>query len=158
MSKETTTELPKKSFNKEFWVGIFTIVGIGCFAYLAVNIAGMRINGTGYYPIEATFTNIAGLKIGSAVEIAGVKVGEVRGVRLEDTNAVVSLQIREEVKLRDDDIAQIRTKGIIGDKYIKISPGGSDEYLTANSELSDTESAVELEEILGKFIHSLESD
>ena len=149
---------PRKSFTVEFWVGLFTLAGVVCFSYLAINIAGMRFSNVGFYAVKASFTNIAGLKVGAPVEIAGVQVGEVVNVSLADTEAVIEMQVRDEVKLRDDDIAQIRTKGIIGDKYVKISPGGSEEVIGNGGEVSETESAVEFEDVIGKIVHSLSSD
>ena len=151
-------QLPKKSFTAEFWVGIFAILGCLSFAYLSVNLANMRLSNAGYYNVKAEFTNIAGLKKGSAVEIAGVQIGEVSDISLSNTDAVLTLQIKDEVKLRDDDIVQIRTKGIIGDKYVKISPGGSPDLINSGDELSETESAIEFEDILGKFIHKLDGE
>jgi phospholipid/cholesterol/gamma-HCH transport system substrate-binding protein len=148
---------PPRSFSIEFWVGLFAIAGIACFSYLAINIGGMRISSAGFYKISAQFVNVAGLKVGSTVEIAGVEIGQVANVQLNSTEAVVTMEIRDEIQIRDDDIAQIRTKGIIGDKYVKISPGGSEDLLLPGGELSDTESAVEFEDIIGKFIHSIES-
>lgn len=148
---------PKKNLTVEFWVGLFVLIGLVCFSYLAINIAGMKINNTGYYTIKAVFNSVSGLKVGSPVEIAGVKVGEVTDVHLDTTEAVVTMLIKDEVLLRSDDIAQIRTKGIIGDRYIKISPGGSDSNIQKGGSINDTESAVEFEEIIGKFIHSLDN-
>ena len=156
--KEKEFVPPKRSFTIEFMVGLFALAGLACFSYLAINIGGMKLTHAGLYPIKATFSNVAGLKVGSPVEIAGVKIGEVANVELASTQAIVTLEIEDKIKLRDDDIAQIRTKGIIGDKYVKIMPGGSDEMIAENGQISDTESAVELEEIIGKFIHSMDSD
>lgn len=147
--------LPKRSFTAEFYVGLFALFGVACLAYLSVNIAGMKILNTGYYKIGAEFDNIAGLKLGAPVEIAGVRVGEVVGIALKSTTAEVTLNVRDGVTLREDDIAAIRTKGIIGDRYIKIVPGGSEQTLKQGERVKDTESAVELEEILGKFIHRM---
>ncbi|MDD2942265.1 MAG: outer membrane lipid asymmetry maintenance protein MlaD [bacterium] len=147
---------PKKSLKVEFYVGLFTIIGLVSMAYLAVNMGGMRLTDSGYYIVKAEFDNISGLEVGAAVEIAGVAIGEVSGVVLDGTVAVVSLRIHDSVKIREDDIASIRTKGIIGDRYLKIIPGGADEDLKPGDTLSDTESVVDLEEILGKFIHRME--
>jgi phospholipid/cholesterol/gamma-HCH transport system substrate-binding protein len=149
-------KLPRRSFSVEFWVGVFAIIGVWCFAYLAINIARMKITNSGYYQVTAVFSDISGLKVGSSVEIAGVQVGDVAAVDLNSTEAKVTLQIRDDVKLRDDDIAQIRTKGIIGDKYVRVSPGGSEKTVAKGGQLSDTESAVDFEEIVGKLVHSLE--
>jgi phospholipid/cholesterol/gamma-HCH transport system substrate-binding protein len=156
--KKEEFKLPKRSFTTEFWVGVFTIAGLLCFSYLAIHIASIKISRSGYYQIAAIFSNISGLKVGAPVEIAGVRIGEVSNIVLKDTDAVVTLEIKDDVQLRDDDIAQIRTKGIIGDKYFKIAPGGSEDMVAANGQLSETESAVEFEDILGKIIHSLNKD
>lgn len=156
IKSERNFELPKKSLNVEFWVGMFALMGMICVAYLSINIAGMKLSGAGYYRVAAVFTDISGLKVGSPVEIAGVSVGEVVGINLEDTEAQVTMEIKNSIKLRDDDIAQVRTKGIIGDKYIRISPGGSDDAILDGGTLTETESSIDFEEVIGKFIHSLE--
>lgn len=148
---------PARSFTLEFWVGLFALAGVACFSYLAVNIGGLKLSDSGFYKVTAMFTNVAGLKVGAPVEIAGVEIGEVSAVELQSTEARLTLQIRDEIQLRDDDIAQIRTKGIIGDKYVKISPGGSDMILESGDEIADTESAVEFEDVIGKFIHSIDN-
>lgn len=156
-AEDKKVDLPKRSFTAEFWVGVFAIVGCLCFAYLAVNLASIRLTNSGYYFVTAQFTNVSGLKRGAPVEIAGVQIGEVNEISLEDTDAVLVLQIRDGIPLREDDIAQVRTKGIIGDKYIKISPGGSEDIIPNGGKLVETESTVEFEDILGKVIHRLES-
>lgn len=148
--------IPKRSFNAEFLVGLFAIAGVACFAYLAVGIANMSFLDTGTYEVTAEFDNISGLENGAPVEIAGVPVGSVKGIRLNDTLAFVSLSIREDVPLRADDIASIRTKGIIGDRYVRISPGASETKLTSGGVLRDTESTVDIEEVIGKIIHKME--
>ncbi len=149
-------ELPRRTFTVEFCVGIFALLGVGAFAYLAINIAQMRFFSAGHYDIGAEFVNISGLELGAPVEIAGVPVGEVKHIQLSSTSALVTLSIRDEVKLRDDDVAMIRTKGIIGDKYVKISPGASVSVIEAGGQITDTESTVEFEEIIGKLIHKME--
>lgn len=148
---------PPKNFTVEFWVGLFAIAGVFCFAYLAINIARIRLSNAGYYVVTAEFRSVSGLKLGAPVEIAGVEIGQVTDISLKGTDAVVSLRIHDEVKLRDDDVAAIRTKGIIGDRYIKLVPGGSSSTVAPGSQLGDTESAVEFEEIIGKLIHRMES-
>lgn len=147
---------PKKTMMLEFSVGLFTLAGVLCFAYLAVHIAKMNFFQSGYHDIGAEFSNISGLELGAPVEIAGVPVGEVTGIQLKDTAAIVTMSIRNEVSLRDDDIASIRTKGIIGDRYVKIVPGGSEKMIPVGGSVRDTESAVDLEEIVGKLIHRME--
>jgi phospholipid/cholesterol/gamma-HCH transport system substrate-binding protein len=156
--KEKSKEIviPRRTFSVEFFVGLFALVGLGAFGYLAINIAQMRILSTGYYEVMAEFNNVSGLELGAPVEIAGVPVGSVKNITLNSTSALVTIELKNSVHLRDDDIAAVRTKGIIGDRYLKIIPGGSEDNVAAGGRISDTESAVELEEILGKFIHSLE--
>lgn len=157
-SEKTKQEFvpPKRSYGLEFWVGVFTLVGVLSFAYLAINIGGIEFSGAGYYPINARFSSVAGLKVGAPLEIAGVKVGDVNKITLNGTDAIVTLRVKDGINIREDDIAQIRTKGIIGDRYMKISPGGSNEMVEPGGTLSDTESAVEFEEIIGKFVHGLD--
>ena len=157
VSEKTEFVPPKKSLTIEFWVGVFCLLGLLCFGYLAISIASIRISDAGYYEVNAEFDSIAGLKSGAPAEIAGVEIGEVKGFSLNGTSAIVTLRIKDNVKLRDDDIAAIRTKGIIGDRYLKIIPGGSDKQISSGGKIGDTESAVEFEEILGKFIHKFES-
>ena len=155
-SNQKEFEMPKRTFTVEFIVGLFGIVGVLCFAYLAVNIGSIKLSSAGYYQIYAEFDNISGLKIGAPVEIAGVSVGEVVAVDLKNTSALVTFEIEDNVKLREDDIASIRTKGIIGDRYVKIIPGGADDKIPVGGTMTDTESVVDLEEVIGKFIHKME--
>lgn len=153
MSTENTSI--SKTITIEFWVGIFVIIGLLSFSYLSINIAGMKFSNAGFYNIYAAFNDISGLKNGAPVEIAGVKIGEVVDINLKDTQALVKLQIKNNYELRDDDIFQIRTKGIIGDKFVKVSPGGSSTTIKEGDTIYDTNSAVDFEEIIGKFIYSL---
>lgn len=162
MTEKTATqtaehfEIPRKKLTIEFLVGIFALIGIGCFAYLAVNIAGMRLFQTNAYQVTAKFDNISGLTLGATVEIAGVQVGEVSNIQLQGVEAFVTMDVYKDVVIRDDDIAAIRTKGIIGERFIKIIPGGSEQNIPPGGKVSDTESAIEFEEIIGKFIHRME--
>lgn len=153
--KAESFPIPKKNYWVEFLVGLFTLAGVAAFAYLAINIAQMRFLNTGYHHLFAEFSNVSGLKEGAPVEIAGVQVGEVTKIDLKGTNAIITMNIRNGIELRDDDIASIRTKGIIGDRYVKVLPGASDSNLKPGQSVGDTESAVDLEEILGKLIHQL---
>ena len=133
-------------------VGFFLIVGLLCLAYLSIKLGDVELFGTKQYSVKAKFTNISGLKEGSEVEIAGVKVGKVSKISLNDYQAVVDLLINPDIKIQGDSIASIRTQGIIGDKYIKISPGGAEEYVKPNGLISETESTVDIEELISKYI------
>jgi phospholipid/cholesterol/gamma-HCH transport system substrate-binding protein len=133
-------------------VGFFLIIGLLSLAYISVKLGDVELFGTKQYPVKAKFTNVSGLKEGSDVQIAGVKVGKVSKISLDEYNAMVELLLNPEVKLQDDSIASIRTQGIIGDKYVKISPGGAEEYINPDGVISETESTVDIEELISKYI------
>jgi phospholipid/cholesterol/gamma-HCH transport system substrate-binding protein len=138
--------------NIETGVGIFLIVGLICLAYLSVKLGDVHLLGTKQYVVKARFSNISGLKEGSEVEIAGVKVGQVSKIHLKNYEALVEMLINPDVKIQEDSIASVRTQGIIGDKYIKISPGGSAEYIKPNGLMTETESTVDIENLISKYI------
>lgn len=152
----TAVVLPKRKFTVEFFVGIFVIIGCLCLAYLAINIAKMSFLKTGFYEITASFLNVSGLEEGAPVEIAGVPVGEVTKVNLNGTDALVTMKILNDVKIREDDRALIRTKGIIGERYVKIDPGPSQKLVPQGGQIADTDSAVDFEEMIGNIIHRME--
>ena len=139
-------------------VGVFLLAGFLSFAWLAVKMGDINPFANETYPVTARFTSISGLKEGSTIELAGVVVGKVGSIKLDtgDYEAVVHLNIDKQVELQDDTIASIRTAGIIGDKYIKISPGGSDIILEAGDEIEETEPAISLEELVSKYIFDSE--
>jgi len=143
-----------KKLSAETAVGIFVLIGIVCIGYLTVRLGKMEIIGDNYYSISARFQSIAGLKAGSQVELAGVPIGQVEGIFLDQERwmAVVKMKIEKDVALTEDTIASIKTSGLIGDKYIKISPGVSDIPLKQGGMLTETESAVDIEELISKFV------
>ncbi|MCX7913735.1 MAG: outer membrane lipid asymmetry maintenance protein MlaD [Thermodesulfovibrionales bacterium] len=141
-----------RKYNLELAVGVFVIAGFICLGYLSINLGRLEVFGTGYYVIRAEFEKAGGIKPGASVEIAGVEVGRVKSIRLENYQAVVYLSIRNDVKIQEDAIASIRTKGIIGEKYIQITPGGSEVFIAHGGKLRETESAIDLEELLTKYI------
>jgi phospholipid/cholesterol/gamma-HCH transport system substrate-binding protein len=147
-----------KRLNIELAVGLFMIVGLLCFAYLSVRLGDVSFFENTTYPVQARFGSISGLKNGATVELAGVKIGKVESIRLDpgEYQAVVQLAIDRQVKLQEDSIASIRTSGIIGDRYVNISPGGSEDYLEPGDELEETESAINLEELVSKYIFEKE--
>lgn len=131
------------------------ILGLGCAGYLAVGLGGINIGPSNKYVVYAEFDNISGLKNGASVEIAGVQVGEVAALELKDPQARLTLLLDKEVKIKDDDIASIRTKGIIGDRYVKISRGASSTFIPEGGTIFETESVVDIEDIIGKIVHNL---
>ena len=138
----------------EFSVGIFLLVGLLCFSYLAIRVGGVGWFEEDSYRVKARFGSISGLKEGAPVEIAGVKVGKVDNIHLDngEYEAVVELSLAKDVKLQSDTIASIRTAGIIGDRFVNIKPGGSDEIIPPGGTIIDTESAISLEELISKYI------
>ena len=117
--------------NLEMTVGFFVLIGLACLAYLAINLGKMEVVGTGYQ-VFANFDNASGLKIGAAVEVAGVEVGRVDSIQITPMfQARIGLKLEPGVKVHDDAIASIRTKGIIGDKFVKLSPGNSEKLIPA---------------------------
>jgi len=145
-----------QKINIETGVGIFLIVGFICLGYLSVKLGDVSLFGSKQYSVNARFANISGLKEGATIEIAGVAIGKVGKIYLEDYEAQVELLIDPDFKIQEDAIASIRTQGIIGDKYVKIKTGGAEEFIEAGGELFETESAIELEELVSKYIFEKE--
>jgi len=142
-----------KRANLDMTVGVFVLMGLACLAYLAINLGKLEIYGEGYQ-IYAHFENASGLKTGSVVEVAGVEVGRVISIQLTPLyQARVSIKLQEGLQIHDDAIASIRTKGIIGDKFIKLSPGSAEKLIPAGGKIINTESAIDLEELLSSYIH-----
>lgn len=143
-----------KRTSLELAVGVFVFIGMLGVGYLTIRLGKMEVLQGDYYQISARFQNVAGLKAGSSVEIAGVPVGRVSAITVnpENFSAVVTMKIEKRVPLTDDTIASVKTQGLIGDKYIKLSPGGSDTNLKPGDTMVETESAVDLEELISKFV------
>ena len=140
----------------EMVVGTFMIIGILCLGYISIKLGKMELLGGDYYSLSAGFDSVSGLKPGARIEVAGVEVGKVERITLDPKNgdrALVSLKIKSNVKINDDVIAAVRTSGIIGDKFILLKPGGSDHFLKNSDKIRETESAIDIEELVSKFIH-----
>ena len=135
-------------------VGFFVLVGLVCLAYLTVKLGRMEVFNSEGYTVYASFNSVSGLRPGAEVEIAGVRVGRVKAIRLDDERprAVVELQLNKGIHLTDDVIASVKTSGLIGDKYISLAPGGSGTELGNGDEITDTESAVDIEELISKYV------
>ncbi len=147
-----------KRFNIEIGVGIFMVVGFLSFAWISIKLGDVNLFGEDTYSLEARFNSVSGLKEGALIEIAGVRIGKVSSIGLdsEDYDAIVQLSIDKGIRLQEDSIASIRTAGIIGDRYVNISPGGLDEFIEPGGELVETESAINLEELVSKYIFESE--
>jgi phospholipid/cholesterol/gamma-HCH transport system substrate-binding protein len=138
----------------EMAVGIFMLIGIACVGYLTIQLGKMQWIGDNFYALEARFKSAAGLKAGSQVEIAGVQVGQVDSIRFDPDRqmAKVRLKIQKNIVLTDDVIASVKTSGLIGDRYIKLTPGGSDLVLKPGDQITETESAIDFEELISKYV------
>lgn len=138
----------------ETGVGIFMIIGLIAVSFIAIKLGDLNMLGSDQYQVVARFTSASGLRTGAYVEAAGVRVGEIAAIEF-DTNeyyAVVTMNIDNGVTISDDAVASIRTAGIIGDKFIKITPGGSEEFLADGMEIMETEPSINLEELISKYI------
>jgi len=134
-------------------VGIFMLIGIACVGYLTIKLGRMQLIGGDHYTVSAHFQSVSGLRIGASVEMAGVPVGRVEDITLdlEREDAKVLLNIENHIKLTDDVIASVKTSGLIGDKYILLTLGGSDDLLSDGDEITETESAVDIQGLIGKY-------
>jgi len=141
-----------KRFDLQLTVGLFIIAGVICLGYLSIKLARMEVLGKKGYEVYALFSNSGGLKTGSSIMIAGVTVGRVKTITLEDYQARVVLNIPQNVKIQEDAIASIKTKGLIGEKYIEITPGGSEEIIPPGGRIRETQPAVDFEELISNFV------
>lgn len=140
----------------EMMVGTFMLIGILCLGYVSIKLGKMEFGGGDFYSVTARFDSVSGLKPGARVEVAGVEIGKVDRIALDAKSgdqALAYLKIKNGVKITDDVIASVRTSGIIGDKFIKLRPGGSETMLKNNDKIRETESAIDIEELVAKFIH-----
>ncbi len=144
-----------KRFDLELAVGVFFLIGIACLAYLSIKLGRMEVIGQRGYVVSAKFSNVGGLKKGAGVEIGGVEVGRVKDINLdpEDYTAVVTLLLNSGVKLSDDSIAAVKTKGLIGEKYVSITPGASERVIPPGDRIRETQPPFDLDDVIGRLIY-----
>lgn len=135
-------------------IGLFILIGLGCTAYLAMTLANTTFFSGDSYTISAKFTAVNGLRPGSNVEISGVAVGKVADITLDQTlyQAVVTMQVQNAVGVPVDSVAAIKTSGLIGDKYVSITPGADDAMLETGGVIQDTQAALDIEEMISKYV------
>jgi phospholipid/cholesterol/gamma-HCH transport system substrate-binding protein len=138
----------------EIGVGIFMIIGLIAISFVAIKLGDLGMIGKDHYQLVARFTSASGLRTGAYVEAAGVRVGDIDSIEFdtEEYHAVVTLNINKGVTISDDAVASVRTAGIIGDKFIKITAGGSPDFLEDGMEIVETEPSINLEELISKYI------
>ena len=151
-------------FNKiEFMVGCFMLAGILAGVLLSLKVAGLTFDdGRDSYTLFARFDNIGGLKVRSPIKIGGVVVGRVSDIQIDTKTLapVVEMQIQERYNsLADTTTASILTSGLLGEQYIGLTPGFSDEdmgttVLKSGDRIGDTKSSIVLEDLIGKFLYS----
>lgn len=136
----------------EFFAGLFVLAGLVAVLYLALQVGSARFFKNDSYQLQARFSSAAGVNAGSRIEIAGVRVGTVRSVVLnDDFYAILTLELPSHIELDDDTIASVKTAGLIGDRYISLSPGGSGFPLEPGDTIVDTESALDIESLISRF-------
>ena len=132
-------------------VGLFIIAGIVALGYISIKLGRMEIIGNKGYQVYADFPNIGGLKLGALVEIAGVEIGRVKSLSLHNYQARVVMNINPEIKLQEDTIVSIKTKGLLGEKYVAVLPGASEDYIKPNDRIRDALPPVDIEDLISKF-------
>lgn len=142
-----------KKYTHETIAGIFVLIGLICVAYMTAKLGNVSLLGDGNYTLYARFTSVSGLRVGNPVEMLGLEIGQVSGFDMDQENlqAIAELKIHKGIKIYDDAIASIKTAGLIGDKYIQIDPGGGGELLKNGGLITETESPVDIGELISKY-------
>ena len=142
-----------KKYSIETVVGIFVVIGLICVAFMTVKLGKVSFFGDNYYSLYANFASVSGLRVGNLVEIDGIEVGRVENLSIDQEKqaALVELKVRKGIKVYDDAGASIKTAGLIGDKFIKIDPGGGGELLKPGGRISETNAPIDIEELISKY-------
>jgi len=142
-----------KKYSKETIVGIFVVIGLISVGYMTVKLGKIPLFGGDTYLLYARFTSVSGLRADSPIEIDGIEVGRVENLNIDQDRqmAVVALRIKKGFKVYSDAIASIKTSGLIGDKFVKIDPGGGGDILKPGGMITDTNAPIDFEDIIGKY-------
>jgi len=142
-----------KKYSMETAVGVFVLIGLICIGYMTVKLGKVSLFGEDTYPLYARFATVSGLRAGSAVEIYGIEVGSITslGIDAERQMGLVAMKINKGIKIYDDAAATIKTAGLIGDKLVKIDPGGSGELLKPGGTITQTTVPSDIEDLIGKY-------
>lgn len=141
----------------DLWVGAFVVAGIGALVVLAMKVGNLSTyNVSESYQLQAYFSNIGGLKPKASIKSAGVLVGRVTEISLDSQRyeARVTMSIDKRYQFPKDTFANILTSGLLGEQYIGLAPGGEEEMLKSGEVIKKTQSAVVLEDLIGKFLYS----
>jgi phospholipid/cholesterol/gamma-HCH transport system substrate-binding protein len=144
----------QRSPTRDLTVGLFVAAGLLALGYLSIQVGGIAYRGKGGFELFAVFDEIGALKERAPVSIAGVTVGQVKRIALDDVlRAKVTLDVDADLELPIDTMAAIRTSGLLGDQFVALEPGGEDALLAPGEEIAFTENALSLERLIGKFVH-----
>ena len=132
----------------------FLILGLASFLYLFITLGEVNIHGGWEYRVYADFSNASGLTPGATVEMAGVRIGRISAIDLNGARAKVALSLRKDVRLQDDVIASIQTKGLLGERYILLTPGGSGNYIPPGGKIRETEAPLDIPGLMAAYIAS----
>lgn len=145
----------------ELWVGLFVLLGAAGLVFLSLKAANLtRLSSAGGYQVVAKFDNIGGLKPRAPVRAAGVHVGQVKAIALDKNTfqGLVTLEIDSRYAFPKDTSAQIQTAGLLGDQYVALQAGATDDNLAAGDTITHTQSALVLENLIGQFLFSKAAD
>ena len=145
----------------DVWVGLFVAVGMLAMLFLALKVGNMSaVSFTPTYMVSARFDNIGGLKPRAPVKSAGVVVGRIADIRFDDTSyqATVTMTIEKIYKFPKDSSAKILTSGLLGEQYIGLEAGGDDQMLADGGMITQTQSAVVLENLISQFLYNKAAD
>ncbi len=142
-----------KKYSIETAVGIFVLVGLVCVGYMTVKLGKVSLFGADTYQLYARFSTVDGLRSGSAIQVYGLQVGTVDSLSIDQAKqmGVIGMKINKDVKVYDDASATIKTSGLIGDKYVKIDPGGAGEPLKPGAYITQTSVPADIEDLIGKY-------
>ena len=142
-----------KKYTNETIAGVFVLIGLFCVGYMTVKLGDVSLLGDNNYALYARFTSVSGLRVGNPVEMLGLEIGQVAKFEMDQDNqqAIAELKIKKGIKIYDDAIASIKTAGLIGDKYVLIDPGGGGELLENGETITETESPVDIGDLISKY-------
>jgi len=142
-----------KKYSMESVVGIFVIIGLLSVGYMTIKLGKVSFLGDDYYSLYANFASVSGLRVGNLVEIDGIEVGRVERLTLDQGKqlALITLKIQKGIKVYEDASTTIKTAGLIGDKFVKIDPGGSGEVLKPEGTITETTTPADIEDLISKY-------
>jgi phospholipid/cholesterol/gamma-HCH transport system substrate-binding protein len=140
---------------RDFLVGLFVLAGLAALGWLSLSVGGFTWHGDRGFKLYADFNETGDLKLRAPVVIAGIRVGEVSGLSLDKDRARIDMDLTPDLRLPIDTTASIVTAGVLGDRYIELQPGGEDQLLKNGDEISQTESAVILERVIGQLVYGV---